>query len=225
MHETLHRPAASSARKGSELDPDAPNRLPSPQLDIAQSQRPGRNQAKQHLRENTLREVLSRVDTVKNPPPTSGAADCADISKSTLGSGNSRARRADRGEPSGGRPLRATAETTHTADVAVQGAAVLGCRSPLSPGAIKHVAAHAAPCADTGTGAALLTTTAGSHTGSCNAIARNLDEAQRPAQLTVKRRDMGDKARSRDHEKDGSMQGGYAQVGFYLFSVNTGSLP
>ena len=95
--------------------------------------------------------------------------------------------------------------------------------TPFSPDAIKRVT-DAAPSADTDTGVALLTNTTGSHTDTRNAIARNLHEAERFAQLTAKLRDMGDKARSRNYERKGTMRERYELVSFCtLLSVNTRS--
>ena len=123
-----------------------------------------------------------------------------------------------------GRPPRATTQTPcmKRADDAVKCTTPpYGWPLPVSPGAIKPVAG-AAPGADTDTGVALLTNTTGSHTDTRNAIARNLDEAERFAQLTVKLRDMGDKARSRNYEKEGTMRERYELVSFCtLLSVNT----
>ena len=224
MHETPHHLAPSPAHKGVGLDPDALNRLPSLQPGTAQEERTRRNQAKQHMRDNTLPKVLARADAAMNVPPT---ADAVDISKSTPSS-SSGARRADHCEPSGHRPSRAAPQTPRAkrADVAVKCTTTpCGWGSPFSPDAMKHMA-DAATSADTGTGAVLLTTTMGSHTGTRNAIARNLDEAERYAQLTVKLRDMGDKARSRNYEKDGTMQERYAQVSCRMFfSVDACSCP
>ena len=223
MHETPHHLAPSPAHKGVGLDPDALNRLPSLQPGTAQEERTRRNQAKQHMRDNTLPKVLARADAVKKSPPTAGAADTTnttDINKSTPSSSSGGAHRAGHSEPSGSRPPRATTQTPRAkrVDAAVKCTTTpCGWGSPFSPDALKHMA-DAAPSADTGTGAALLTTTMGSHTGTRNAIARNLDEAERFAQLTVKLRDMGDKARSRNYEKDGTMQERYAQVSGHMFS-------
>ena len=210
MHQIPHHPAASPACKNIGLDLDAPE------------ERARLNQAKQHMRDNTPPKVSARADVVKNFQPTASLADAVDISKSTL---SSSARLIDcDGGPSRGRPPRAITRTPRTmrADGAVKCTTTLwGGPTPFSPDAMKRVT-DAAPSADTGTGVALLTTTAGSHTDIRNEIALNLYKAECYAQLAARARDIGDKARSRNYEKEDTMQERYERVSScMLFSVKT----